>query len=52
MNLKLQETDDNFNKMLFKEGLRTGFFEMQAVRDKYRELCLVSGGMHCLLVLR
>lgn len=25
--------------MLFKEALRTGFFELQAARDKYRELC-------------
>lgn len=39
MNLKIKETDDNYNKMLFKEALRTGFFELQAARDKYRELC-------------
>uniref|UniRef100_A0A1B6IUA7 leucine--tRNA ligase n=1 Tax=Homalodisca liturata TaxID=320908 RepID=A0A1B6IUA7_9HEMI len=52
MNLKLRETDDNYAKMLFKEALRTGFFEMQAVRDKYRELSQVSGGMHRQLVLR
>ncbi|KAG8243496.1 hypothetical protein J6590_044143 [Homalodisca vitripennis] len=51
MNLKLRETDDNYTKMLFKEALRTGFFEMQAVRDKYRELSQVSGGMHRQLVL-
>ncbi len=25
--------------MLFREALRTGFFEMQRSRDKYRELC-------------
>lgn len=24
--------------MLFKEALKTGFFEMQLARDKYREL--------------
>lgn len=52
MNLKLRETDENYNKMLFKEALRTGFFEMQAARDKYRELCQYSGGMHRDLVLR
>uniref|UniRef100_A0A1B6DI73 leucine--tRNA ligase n=1 Tax=Clastoptera arizonana TaxID=38151 RepID=A0A1B6DI73_9HEMI len=52
MNLKIKETDDNYNKMLFKEALRTGFFEMQATRDKYRELSQVVGGMHRDLVLR
>lgn len=36
--------------MLFKEALRTGFFEMQAARDKYRELCL--DGMNIDLVLK
>lgn len=29
--------------MLFKEALRTGFFEFQAVRDKYRELTALDG---------
>ncbi|XP_075235373.1 leucyl-tRNA synthetase [Lycorma delicatula] len=52
MNLKTKETDDFYNKMLFKEALRTGFFEMQAIRDKYRELTQVDGGMHADLVLK
>lgn len=37
--------------MLFKEALRTGFFEMQAIRDKCRELS-ADEGMHLDLVLR
>ncbi|KAJ9600790.1 hypothetical protein L9F63_001070, partial [Diploptera punctata] len=51
MNLKIRETDDHYNKMLFKEALRTGFFELQASRDKYRELTLVEG-MHKDLILK
>jgi leucyl-tRNA synthetase len=51
INLKIQETDDCYQKMLFKEALRTGFFELQASRDKYRELTLVEG-MHRDLVVR
>ena len=43
MNAKMRETSSNYDKMLFREGLRTGFFEMQGVRDKYRELCGSSG---------
>lgn len=45
MNTKIIQTDDNYNKLLFKEALKTGFFELQAARDKYRELCS-EGGMH------
>ena len=29
--------------MLFREALRTGFFELQLARDKYRELCGSKG---------
>lgn len=48
--MKIKETDEYYGKMLFKEALRTGFFELQAARDKYRELCL--DGMHCDLIFR
>lgn len=51
MNTKINQTDDNYNKMLFKEALKTGFFELQAARDKYRELCS-DGGMHAELVTK
>lgn len=45
MNLKTKQTDEYFKKMLFKEALRTGFYELQLARDKYRELCGTQG-MH------
>lgn len=45
MNLKTKQTDDFFNKMLFKEALRSGFYEMLTARDRYKELC-GSNGMH------
>lgn len=50
MNLKVKETDEYYQKMLYKEALRTGFFEFQSARDKYRELC-GSNGMHVDLVM-
>ena len=50
MNKLMAKTARNFDRMLFKEALRTGFFEMQAARDKYRELTSASGGMHRKLV--
>ncbi|XP_047517549.1 leucine--tRNA ligase, cytoplasmic [Pieris napi] len=51
MNSLIQQTDENYSKVLFKEALKTGFFELQAARDKYRELCS-EGGMHAELVTR
>lgn len=50
MNTKIAQTDDNYNKMLFKEALKSGFFELQAARDKYRELC--ADAMHAGVVQR
>ncbi|KAG8222240.1 hypothetical protein J437_LFUL001438 [Ladona fulva] len=52
MNMKTRQADDFYEKMLFKEALRVGFFEMQAARDTYRELSQWEGGMHADLVLR
>lgn len=43
MSLKIQETNDNYSKMLYKEALRTGFFELQAARDKYLQLSILDG---------
>jgi len=43
MNLKLKEAHDAYDKLLFKEALKTGFFELQTARDKYRELCGEEG---------
>ena len=50
MNQKIKETEQFYDQMLFKEALRTGFFELQSARDKYRELCLE--GLHLDLILR
>ncbi|XP_056634645.1 leucine--tRNA ligase, cytoplasmic [Diorhabda sublineata] len=50
INKKIKESDAYYKNMLFKEGLRTGLFEFQAARDKYRELSL--DGMHYELILR
>uniref|UniRef100_A0A8W4FFC0 leucine--tRNA ligase n=1 Tax=Sus scrofa TaxID=9823 RepID=A0A8W4FFC0_PIG len=49
MNAGIIKTDQNY-KMMFKEALKTGFFEFQAAKDKYRELAIE--GMHRDLVFR
>lgn len=50
MYMKTKETDENYQKLLFREALRSGFFEFQSCRDKYRELCGAEG-MHAELVI-
>ncbi|XP_043525859.1 leucine--tRNA ligase, cytoplasmic [Frieseomelitta varia] len=51
MNLKIQETGESYSKMLYKEALRTGFFELQAVRDKYLQLSALDG-INWILIVR
>ncbi|XP_037019225.2 leucine--tRNA ligase, cytoplasmic isoform X2 [Artibeus jamaicensis] len=50
MNAGIIKTDQNYEKMMFKEALKTGFFELQAAKDKYRELAIE--GMHRDLVFQ
>merc|ERR1711874_273076 len=52
MNLKIRETDENFKGMMFKEALRTGFFEYSNLFHQYRERAQVQGGLHWDLVYR
>lgn len=50
MNRAINETKENYERMLFKEAIRTGFYEYQAIRDRYREFSL--DGMNPKLVKR
>ncbi|XP_077329130.1 leucine--tRNA ligase, cytoplasmic [Lithobates pipiens] len=50
INAGILKTEQNYEKMMFKEALKTGFFEFQAAKDKYRELAIE--GMHRDLVFR
>lgn len=45
MNRLIAETQGQFDKMMFREALRLGFFEYQDLRTKYREMC-GSDGLH------
>ncbi|XP_011609365.2 leucine--tRNA ligase, cytoplasmic [Takifugu rubripes] len=50
MNAGILKTEQHYEKMMFKEALKTGFFEFQAAKDKYRELAIE--GMHRDLVFQ
>lgn len=45
MRKAIKESDLAYSKLLFKDALKVGFFELQTVLNKYRELC-GSDGMH------
>ncbi|XP_062909230.1 leucine--tRNA ligase, cytoplasmic isoform X1 [Mobula hypostoma] len=44
MNAGILKTEQHYEKMMFKDALKTGFFEFQAAKDKYREVAVE--GMH------
>uniref|UniRef100_A0A914W357 leucine--tRNA ligase n=1 Tax=Plectus sambesii TaxID=2011161 RepID=A0A914W357_9BILA len=52
MNKAIGETAKYYELTLFKEAIRTGFYEFQIYRDKYRELCGGNTGMNEQLVMR
>lgn len=45
MNAAIVKTEQHYERMMYKEALKSGFFEFQAVKDRYRELSL-EGLMH------
>ncbi|KAM6970712.1 leucine--tRNA ligase, cytoplasmic [Aplochiton taeniatus] len=50
MNSGVLKTEQHYEKMMYKEALKAGFFEFQAAKDKYRELAIE--GMHRDLVFQ
>ncbi|CAG5872080.1 unnamed protein product [Menidia menidia] len=50
MNAGILKTEQHYERMMYKEALKTGFFEFQAAKDKYRELAIE--GMHRDLVFQ
>ncbi|XP_078041330.1 leucyl-tRNA synthetase [Augochlora pura] len=50
INLKIRDTGDNYSKMLYKEALKTGFFELQAARDKYLQLTTLDNANWTLIM--
>jgi len=51
INIAVEKTRKNYEKYMFREALKTGFYDLQAARDEYRLSC-GSGGMNHGLVWR
>ncbi|EDV19829.1 uncharacterized protein TRIADDRAFT_61696 [Trichoplax adhaerens] len=50
INSAIIQTDRNYEQMQFREALKTGFYELQSFRDKYREVAVE--GMHKDMIFR
>ena len=50
MNQAIKLTEESYEKMLYKDVLKYGFFELQIARDSYRELCSESERMNLGLI--
>ena len=52
INVAIAQTQENFEKMMFRDALKTGFYDLQSARDAYRVLCGGDSGMHVELALK
>ncbi|XP_022970400.1 leucine--tRNA ligase, cytoplasmic-like [Cucurbita maxima] len=51
INIAVRTTEKNYKEYMFREALKTGFYDLQAARDEYRFSC-GAGGMNRDLVFR
>ncbi|OVA12729.1 Aminoacyl-tRNA synthetase [Macleaya cordata] len=51
INIAVTMTEQNYNEYMFRDALKTGFYDLQAARDEYRYSCGV-GGMNRELLFR
>ncbi|KAI5481583.1 leucine-trna ligase [Pseudohyphozyma bogoriensis] len=52
LNKAIELTEEAYDKALYKEALKHGFYSVLAARDAYRDATAQEGGMHVDLVLR
>ncbi|MCO5586503.1 hypothetical protein L7F22_040443 [Adiantum nelumboides] len=43
INTAIHSTERNYDSLLFREALKTGFYNLQSARDKYRVSCIELG---------
>uniref|UniRef100_A0A0D9ZW50 leucine--tRNA ligase n=1 Tax=Oryza glumipatula TaxID=40148 RepID=A0A0D9ZW50_9ORYZ len=51
INFAIKDTEKNYDASMFRDALKTGFYDLQAVRDEYRFSC-GAGGMNRELLWR
>lgn len=43
-------TDEHYESMIYREALKAGFYDLQAARDRYRDITAAGDGMNWILV--
>ena len=43
INIEVKMTEKNYSEFMFREALKTGFYDLQAARDEYRFSCGMGG---------
>ncbi|KAF7070353.1 hypothetical protein CFC21_075876 [Triticum aestivum] len=51
MNIAVKETEKSYDAFMFRDALKSGFYDLQLARDEYR-LCCRMAGMNCDLLWR
>ncbi|CAL5093003.1 unnamed protein product [Urochloa decumbens] len=49
MNIAINETEKSYNVFMFRDALKSGFYDLQLARDEYRLSCGAAGMNHDLL---
>lgn len=52
MNVAIAATQENYEKMMFRDALKSGFYDLQSARDGYRVMCGGDGLMHSELAMK
>ena len=50
INNLVKVTDKHYSDMLYREAMKSGFYDLQAARDRYRDVTAISEGMNWNLI--
>lgn len=50
MNQLIQMADEAYEGMMYRDALKSGFYDLQAARDRYRDITAAGDGMNWVLV--
>ncbi len=52
MNQLIIMADEAYENMMYRDALKSGFYDLQAARDRYRDITAAGDGMNWILVKR
>ena len=52
MNRLLNSCEEAYNNLMFREAIKAGFYDLQASRDRYRDITAAGDGMNWKLLER